>query len=105
MDSSVSNLYLTRYRRDPDFFAANFPLSLRPQGREIVRTWLYYTMLKSWLVRRSKPFPPAFLPGLGPDARGRAMHRTPGDVIDPWAPPQKHGARPIRPFLAGGARP
>src|SRR3989454_2599253 len=54
MDSSVSNLYLTRYRRDPDFFAANFPLSLRPQGREIVRTWLYYTMLKSWLVRPSK---------------------------------------------------
>src|SRR3989449_705128 len=35
MDSSVSNLYLTRYRTDPGFFAANFPLSLRPQGREV----------------------------------------------------------------------
>src|SRR3989475_1354254 len=44
MDSSVSNLYLTRYRRDPDFFAANFPLSLRPQGREFVR--------KLWNVAR-----------------------------------------------------
>src|SRR5947209_918790 len=85
MDSSVSNLYLTRYRTDPKFFTANFPVSLRPQGREIVRTWLYYTMLKSWLVRRSKPFHRVFIHGLGLDARGRAMHRTLGNVIDPCA--------------------
>src|SRR5439155_24779074 len=70
MDSSVSNLFLTRYRTDPEFFAANFPLSLRPQGREIVRTWLYYTMLKSYLVRRARPFHRVFIHGLGLDARG-----------------------------------
>src|SRR6266571_315042 len=105
MDSSVSNLYLTRYRMDPDFFAANFPISLRPQGREIVRTWLYYTMLKSWLVRRSKPFHRVFIHGLGLDARGRAMHRTQGNVIDPWPLLKQHGADAIRLFVAGETNP
>jgi len=105
MDSSVSNLYLTRYRTDPDFFAANFPLSLRPQGREIVRTWLYYTMLKSHLVRKSKPFHRVFIHGLGLDARGRAMHRTQGNVIDPWPLLKKHGADAIRLFVAGETNP
>jgi len=105
MDSSVSNLFLTRYRTDPDFFAATFPLSLRPQGREIVRTWLYYTMLKSYLVRRSKPFHRVFIHGLGLDARGRAMHRTQGNVIDPWPLLKKHGADAIRLFVAGETNP
>src|SRR5947199_220432 len=105
MDSSVSNLFLTRYRTDPDFFAANFPLSLRPQGREIVRTWLYYTMLKSWLVHKSKPFHRVFIHGLGLDARGRAMHRTQGNVIDPWPLIRQHGADAIRLFVAGETNP
>src|SRR2546429_1879364 len=105
MDSSVSNLFLTRYHTDPDFFGANFPLSLRPQGREIVRTWLYYTMLKSWLVHRSKPFRRVFIHGLGLDARGRAMHRTQGNVIDPWPLIKQHGADAIRLFVAGETNP
>ncbi|HYT00014.1 MAG TPA: valine--tRNA ligase [Thermoplasmata archaeon] len=105
MDSSVSNLFLTRYRTDSKFFEANFPLSLRPQGREIVRTWLYYTALKSWLVRRSKPFHRVFIHGLGLDARGRAMHRTLGNVIDPWPLIKKHGADAIRIFVASETNP
>src|SRR2546427_13145911 len=105
MDSSVSNLFLPRYRTDPDFFAANFPLSLRPQGREIVRTWLYYTMLKSWLVRRSKPFHRVFIHGLGLDTRGHAMHRTIGNVIDPWPLIKQHGADAIPLFVAGETNP
>src|SRR5256886_6089644 len=75
MDSSVSNLFLTRYRTDPDFFAANFPVSLRPQGREIVRTWLYYTMLKSWLRGWFDPFRQALIPVARP--------ATPGTVPQP----------------------
>ena len=100
MDSSCSNLLVSRYRTDPAFFEENFPVSLRPQGREIVRTWLYYTTLKSWLVRRSKPFHSVFIHGLGLDPHGRAMHRTLGNVIDPWPYIRKHGADAIRFFAA-----
>ncbi len=105
MDSSVSNLFVTRYRREPAFFDANFPVSLRPQGRDIVRTWLYYTTLKSYLVRRQKPFQTVFLHGLGLDARGRAMHRTLGNVIDPWPLIEKHGADAMRFFVASETNP
>ncbi len=100
MDSSVSNLYITRHRSDPAFAEANFPISLRPQGREIVRTWLYYSTLKSYLVKSSKPFRTVFIHGLGLDARGRAMHRTLGNVIDPWPLIKKHGADAVRFFVA-----
>jgi len=105
MDSSVSNLYVTRYRSDPAFSEANFPVSLRPQGREIVRTWLYYTVLKSHLVKSSKPFETVFIHRLGLDARGRAMHRTLGNVIDPWPLIEKHGADAIRFFVASETNP
>ena len=50
MDSSNSNLFVSGYVSDSDLFERSFPTSLRPQGKEIVRTWLYYTLLKSTLL-------------------------------------------------------
>ena len=105
MDSSNSNLWVTRYRKDDKFFQANFPPSLRPQGREIVRTWLYYTFLKSWLVRGQKPFQNVFIHGLGLDARGRAMHRTLGNYMPAEPLVQKYGADAIRFFGASETGP
>jgi len=105
MDSSVSNLFVTGYRRDMRFFEANFPTSLRPQGKDIVRTWLYYTILKSYLVRASPPFRRVFIHGLGLDARGRAMHRTLGNIIEPWPLIQKYGADAVRFFAASETNP
>ena len=46
MDSSNSNLFVSGYLNQPDVFDKAFPTALRPQGKEIVRTWLYYTILK-----------------------------------------------------------
>jgi valyl-tRNA synthetase len=96
MDSSNSNLVATLFMRDDEFFEKNFPTSLRPQGREIVRTWLYYTSLKSWLVREKKPFQDVFIHGLGLDARGRAMHKSLGNVIEPGPIIEGHGADSFR---------
>ena len=47
MDSSNSNLFVSGYLNNQDLFERAFPTSIRPQGKEIVRTWLYYTLLKS----------------------------------------------------------
>ena len=105
MDSSCSNLFVSRYRREDAFFDANFPVSLRPQGRDIVRTWLYYTTLKSFLVRRQKPFETVFIHGMGLDARGRAMHRTLGNIIEPWPIVRKYGADAVRFFVASETNP
>ena len=45
MDSSNSNLFVSGYLNHPEVFEKSFPTALRPQGKEIVRTWLYYTLL------------------------------------------------------------
>ncbi|MFX0092634.1 MAG: valine--tRNA ligase [Candidatus Hodarchaeota archaeon] len=83
MDSSVSNLYVTQYLQDQGFFEANFPCSLRPQGRDIVRTWLYYTLLKSYYHTSKPGFKHVWIHGMGLDKHGRRMSKSTGNVIDP----------------------
>jgi hypothetical protein len=56
--------------KDESLFKKSFPCSMRPQGREIVRTWLFYTMLKSKLLLNSKPFKEVWITGLGMDEHG-----------------------------------
>ena len=65
MDSSNSNLYVSGYLSDSDLFAKAFPTGIRPQGKEIVRTWLYYTLLKSALLLDSPGFKHIWIDGLG----------------------------------------
>jgi valyl-tRNA synthetase len=96
MDSSNSNLVASMFMMDDQFFEKNFPTSLRPQGRDIVRTWLYYTTLKSWLVKKQKPFEHVFIHGLGLDERGRAMHRSLGNQILAEPLIDGHGADSFR---------
>lgn len=102
MDSSNTNLVVTKYLQDMDFFNGNFPCSMRPQGRDIVRTWLHYTTLKSFLVTGQKPFQDVFIHGMGLDEHGRAMHRTLGNIIEPGPVIEEHGADAFRYWAAAG---
>ena len=82
MDSSNSNLYVSGYISNPDMFERAFPTALRPQGKEIVRTWLYYTMLKSALLFDKPAFQNIWIDGLGMDPWGRKMSKSLGNGID-----------------------
>jgi valyl-tRNA synthetase len=82
MDSSNSNLFVSGYLNHPDVFAKAFPTALRPQGKEIVRTWLYYTLLKSTLVLDQPGFQHVWIDGLGMDPWGRKMSKSLGNGID-----------------------
>ena len=82
MDSSNSNLYVSGYLSDSDLFAKAFPTGIRPQGKEIVRTWLYYTLLKSALLLDSPGFKHIWIDGLGMDPWGRKMSKSLGNGID-----------------------
>ncbi|MCA1814612.1 MAG: valine--tRNA ligase [Halobacteriales archaeon] len=96
MDSSGSNLWCTRYQDEPGFFAQNFPCSIRPQGRDIVRTWLHYTLLKSWLLRGQPGFQHVWITGLGMDEKGRKMSKSLGNVIEPGVILDEYGADAFR---------
>ena len=82
MDSSNSNLFVSGYLRDSELFQRAFPTSIRPQGKEIVRTWLYYTLLKSALLLDKPGFENIWVDGLGMDPWGRKMSKSLGNGID-----------------------
>tara|TARA_B100001113_G_scaffold75136_1_gene58568 strand:- start:21249 stop:23723 length:2475 start_codon:yes stop_codon:yes gene_type:complete len=82
MDSSNSNLFVSGYLNDDELFQKSFPTALRPQGKEIVRTWLYYTMLKSALLLDKPAFNNIWIDGLGMDPWGRKMSKSIGNGID-----------------------
>lgn len=88
MDSSNSNLFVSGYAKsfgmlnmDTDFDKA-FPTGIRTQGKEIVRTWLYYTLLKSTLLLDKPGFKHVWIDGLGMDPWGRKMSKSLGNGID-----------------------
>jgi valyl-tRNA synthetase len=82
MDSSNSNLFVSGYLNDDETFERAFPTGLRPQGKEIVRTWLYYTLLKSALLFDKPGFKNVWIDGLGMDPWGRKMSKSLGNGID-----------------------
>jgi len=82
MDSSNSNLFVSGYLQNEDLFNRAYPTSIRPQGKEIVRTWLYYTLLKSTLLLDKPGFENIWVDGLGMDPWGRKMSKSLGNGID-----------------------
>lgn len=100
MDSSVSNLYILKdHRHKP--WGKDHVCSVRPQGRDIVRTWLYYTALKTWLLKGEKAFEHAWITGLGMDKNGQKMSKSKGNVIDPDDVVKKVGSDAFRLWIAG----
>jgi len=99
-DSSSSALYILGYGRESKFFEKNFPCSLRPQGKEIIRTWLYYTVLKSFLLFKKLVFRDAWINYHILDNKGNKMSKSKGNVIDPQKILKQYGAEPFRLWCA-----
>ncbi|HYB92944.1 MAG TPA: class I tRNA ligase family protein, partial [archaeon] len=96
MDSSGSALYIAGYERDVDLFNKAFPVYLRPQGTDIVRSWLYYSILKAYHLTRKPAFREVRISGMGLDEKGEAMHKSKGNVVYPEPLFQKYGADAFR---------
>ncbi|HYB67488.1 MAG TPA: valine--tRNA ligase, partial [Candidatus Acidoferrales bacterium] len=96
MDSSVSALYISKYPFDSKFFKRAYPASLRPQGKDIVRTWLHYSILRCYQLTGRAPFTDAWINGLGMDEQGQAMHKSKGNVVEPEPVLEKFGADAFR---------
>jgi len=96
MDSSVSPLYITKYKQDEVFFSKTYPTTIRPQSKDIVRTWLYYTILRCEKLTGKTPWTDAWIMGYGVDEHGAKMSKSKGNVIDPLPVIQKFGADTFR---------
>ncbi len=100
VDSSISPLYNTFWARDEEKFRKLYPMSLRPQSHDIIRTWAFYTILRCKSVTGEKPWEDIFVDSfiLAPD--GRPMHTSWGNVVDPLEIIDEYGTDPFRYFAA-----
>ena len=96
MDSSVSPLFVTKFNRDEEFFKKTYPTAIRPQAKDIVRTWLYYTLLRCEKLTGQKPWSEAWIMGYGLDEKGMKMSKSKGNAIDPLPVIEKSGADTFR---------
>jgi len=103
MDSSISSLFISKYKKDEEFFSKCYPATIRPQGKDIVRTWLYYSMLRCYQLTGEKPFRHVWITGYGLDERGRKMSKSKGNVLDPKPIIERYGADAFRLWSASEA--
>ena len=96
MDSSVSPLFITKFKKDEEFFKRTYPTGVRPQAKDIVRTWLYYTLLRCENLTGEKPWYEAWVMGYGLDEKGMKMSKSKGNALDPLPIIEKFGADTFR---------
>ena len=96
MDSSVSPLFVSKFNKEQEFFNKVYPTAIRPQAKDIVRTWLYYTLLRCEQLTGKKPWSEAWIMGYGLDEKGMKMSKSKGNAIDPLPVIEQFGADTFR---------
>jgi valyl-tRNA synthetase len=96
MDSSITPLFITKYGKDHKLHNYGYPTQMRPQGKDIVRTWLYYTMLRCFQLTGEQPWSEIWIMGYGIDEKGEKMSKSKGNVIDPFPIIKQYGADTFR---------
>jgi valyl-tRNA synthetase len=100
--SSLTPQIACGWEDDPTLFAATFPMDLRPQGYEIIRTWLFSTILRTHLEHHVVPWQHTILNGWVLDPERKKMSKSKGNVVTPMPLVDEFGSDAVRYWACNG---
>jgi valyl-tRNA synthetase len=101
--SSLTPQIVCGWEDDPDLFKRTFPMDLRPQAHEIIRTWLFATVVRSHYEHNALPWTNAAISGFIVDPDRKKLSKSAGNMPDdPVVLLQRHGADAVRYWSANG---
>ena len=100
--SSLTPQIVTGWVDDPDLFERTFPMDLRPQGPEIIRTWLFDTVVRARFEHGGLPWSDTTINGWVLDPDRKKMSKSKGNVVTPMPLVEEYGPDALRYWACNG---